>query len=137
MYRIALEGQKEFAAVAGVAAMMPVTMWEKKTESEDISLLQINGTKDDAVPMKLNGSDRYAKAPAIEDVIAFFAAANGLKEECTESVSKQATLTKHYSTEKKSQVWHVLISDGRHSWPEEKYCGFNVNALILDFFDQV
>ena len=135
VYRIALEGQDTFAGVAGVAAMMPESCWNARPDTLHISLLQINGTRDDAVPMRLNGSDRFTTAPAIEDVIAWFAAANGLDSESTEPLGMYAELTKHFGG--KTQVWQVLIREGRHSWPEEKYCGFDVNTLLLDFFDLV
>lgn len=137
MYRIALEGQDEFAAVAGVAAMMPEAMWAARPGTLHISVLQINGTKDDAVPMKLNGTDRYTRAPAIEDVIAYFADANGLDTQSESPLGTHAVMTVYTAADRTEQVRHVLITDGRHSWPEEKYCGFNVNTLILDFFDAV
>ena len=137
VYRIALEGQNEFAGVAGVAAMMPKKMWDMRPEELKMSLLQVNGTKDEAVPMRLNGTDRYANAPAIEDVIAYYAAANRLTAKNTEEISTRATLTVYHAEDRTEQVWQVLIQDGRHSWPEGKYSGFDVNTLILDFFDGV
>lgn len=135
MYRIALEGQDFFSGVASVAGMMPAAMWEKKPERLSMSLLQINGTKDDAVPMNCNGTAKYTKAPAIEDVIDFFVSAEVLNEEESVSLSERAVLTKHSSLSNPVLVWQVLIKDGRHSWPEEKYVGFDTYSLILDFFD--
>ena len=29
----------------------------------------------------------------------------------------------------------LLVKDGRHSWPDERFSGINTNALILDFFE--
>ena len=34
------------------------------------------------------------------------------------------------------QVWDLFIKDGRHSWPEQRISGIDINLLILDFFDQ-
>ena len=39
---------------------------------------QITGEKDDVVPKNSDGSAKYAIVPAIEDVIAYYAEANGL-----------------------------------------------------------
>ena len=132
MYRLAIEAQDTFAAVASVAGMMPESMWALKKKKANISLLQINGTKDDVVPMQLNGSSKYSKAPAIEEVMDYFITANGLTQKQTQQLSSTAELTKFSG--KNNQVWQVLIQDGRHSWPEEKICGFSTNNLILDFF---
>lgn len=137
MYRIAAEGQEFFGGVASVSGMMPAAMWNEKGEKADISVLQINGTKDDAVPMNCNGTAKYSKAPAIEDVIDYFAAAGGLDEEETVLLSSRAQLTKHTGADSAMEVWQVLIKDGRHSWPEEEYVGFDTCSVILDFFDAI
>lgn len=137
MYRLAIEGEDTFKGVASVAGMMPEAMWNNKKDTANISLLQINGSKDDVVPMNSNGSAKYSKAPAIEDVIEYFANANDLKDSKSESLSKKAELIKYYNNEKNNAVWHVLIKDGRHSWPDENICGFSTNSLILDFFDEI
>ncbi len=140
MYRIAVEGKDCFAGVASVAGMMPEAMWDIKSEASDVSILQINGTKDDVVPMNSNGSAKYSKAPAIEDVMDYFATANLLTDMKKEKLSEKSELIKRYSEDagtKSKQVWQVLIENGRHSWPEEASCGFNVNALILDFCNEL
>lgn len=137
MYRLAMEAQDCFSAVASIAGMMPASIWENRGEQLDVSLLQINGTKDDAVPMNLNGSAKFSKDPAIEDVLDYFIEADGLTRTETESVSDRAFLTRSFSEERPAQVWQILIKDGRHSWPEEKYCGFDAGQLILNFFDEL
>ena len=134
--RLAVEADDTFAAVASVAGMMPQKAWDKRKEKSDIGVLEIYGTKDDVVPMKANGSDRTALAPAIEDVMEYWATANSLivKEEGT--LSKRASYRK-WTNEKGTQfVWEIIIEDGRHSWPEEKYCGFSTNQMIIEFFDR-
>ncbi len=136
-YRIAVEGQDSFAAVASVAGMMPQAMWELKPDRLSVSLLQVSGSKDDVVPMNSNGSAKYAKAPAIEDVLDYFAVANGLTKADTIALSEKAELIKRFEEGSHEQVWSVLIRDGRHSWPQEDLCGFSVRELILDFFDTI
>lgn len=137
MYRIAVEGQDTFAAVVSVAGMMPEKIWKAKNKTAYISLLQINGTKDDVVPMNSNGTAQNNKAPAIEEVIDYFVSANKLTQKQTEELSEKAELTKYYEEGKTEQVWQVLIKDGRHSWPKENACGFQLNSFILDFLDNV
>lgn len=137
MYRLATEARDMFAGVAAVAGMMPKAVWNERADRTDVSILQINGTKDDAVPMNMNGTAKYTGTPAIEDVIDYFASADGLTKEETEDISERAVLTKHSAEGKKEQVWQVLVKDGRHSWPEEKYVGFDTNQLILDFCEAI
>lgn len=137
MHRIATEGQESFAAVASVAGMMPEKVWVSRPDTNQISVLQISGSKDDVIPMYYNGSDHNSKNPPMEDVIAYYASANGLTQMQTESLTEKVLVTKYKEQGKKEQVWHVFIEGGRHSWPDEKLWGFNTNSLILDFFDQV
>ena len=62
--------------------------------------------------MNANGSAKYNKNPAIEDVLEYYRSANGSAD----------------------SVKYISIEGGRHSWPEEKFCGFDVDKMILDFF---
>lgn len=135
-YRLAMEASNTFRAIASVAGMMPAKIWNEKTKTADVGILQINGTKDDVVPMKRNGSDKTSIAPAIEDVVAYWALANGLDEVETLPISDQAELTTFTAAASQHAVWHVVITDGYHSWPQEQFAGFHVNELILDFFDR-
>lgn len=137
MYRIALEGSDTFAGAASVAGMMPKALWEQKTENSNISILQINGLKDDVVPMYCNDSAKYAQAPAMEDVITYFAQANQLRQSESDKISEKADILKYSETGRKEQVWWITIKEGRHSWPKEESCGFQTNQIILDFFDTV
>ena len=134
-YRLAMKASDTFRAIASVAGMMPEKIWNERLEAADIGVLQINGTKDDVVPMIANGSDQTSRAPAIENVITYWAGANGLDHVEKEQLSDRAEVVKHSSASKKNAVWHVVITDGYHSWPQEQYVGFNANGLILEFFD--
>lgn len=133
--RIAMEGSDYFGSVASVAGMMSEKIWNEREIAKPISILQINGTKDDVVPMNLNGTAKYSKAPAIEDVISYFSETMKLEHTETIQLSKKSTLTKYSSDSSKNKVWHVLITDGRHSWPSMESSGFDTNELILDFFE--
>lgn len=115
VHRLAVESKK-FTAAASVAGFLPKNVWETRPGKIKCGFLQINGTKDDVVPMNLNGSAKYNVNPAIEDVIEYY------KKACSRKAAES--------------VKHIVIADGRHSWPEEKFCGFDVNKTILDFFDQ-
>lgn len=134
-YRLATEASDTFSAIASVAGMMPEMIWQEKPKAANVGVLQINGTKDEVVPMKLNGSDQTSRAPAIENVIQYWAAANGLNKVEKVQISDQAEVTKFTNTKMKNMVWHVVITDGYHSWPQEQFAGFRTNELILNFFD--
>lgn len=134
-HRLALEANDVFAGVVSVAGMMPESIWKNRPETCDISVFQITGKKDDVVPKDSDGSAKYSKAPAIESVIAYYVEKNGLTLSDTETVGKQSVLTKYTKPDSGSRVWNLDIPDGRHSWPEEKITGIEMNQLILDFLE--
>ena len=84
-----------------------------------------------------DGSAAYAKDPAIEDVMAYWAVSNGLEQYASEEIGKGSLLTKYRGEGTPDQVWHLFVKDGRHSWPGEKLNGFDTNSLILEFFEAV
>ena len=132
--RLAVDAQDTFAAVASVAGMMPQSVWDSRAEKSDIGVLEIYGTKDDVVPKKSDDSYKTAGAPAIEDVMEYWAASNGLTERETVDLSDKSVCFKA-SGSSGGNVWLVAVTDGRHSWPDVKFAGFDTNELILDFFD--
>lgn len=133
-HRLAVDENKVFTHIISDAGMMPQFAWEIRPEKVEINVLQISGTKDDVVPQKRNGTDKYSKAPAIEDVMEYYAASSGLGKIMTETLSEKSEITK-YSSEKDHIVWEVSVKDGRHSWFEEQFCGFKINDLILEFIE--
>lgn len=109
--KLAALNTKPFDAIASVGGMMPKNAWEKRSRRNRIRFIQINGTKDEVVPMKLNGSSKYNPNPAMEDVIEYFKQTSG----------------------DKNAEW-ILLQDGRHVWPTKEYSKIDVNNTILDFF---
>lgn len=57
--------------------MMAKQSWEKRSSKNQIRFIQINGTKDEVVPMKLNGSSQYNPNPAMKDMIEYFKQTSG------------------------------------------------------------
>lgn len=112
VHRLAVEDTEQFAAAASVAGFLPESVWNRRPEKLSTAFLQINGTKDDVVPMNQTGTAKYNKNPAIEDVLEYYRSANGSAD----------------------SVKYISIEGGRHSWPEEKFCGFNIDQVLLDFF---
>lgn len=83
----------------------------------------------------LDGSAKFAKAPAIEDVMDYWVTSNRLAK-CEETeIGKGSVLTKYAKEGSKKQVWNLSVKDGRHSWPEESISGINVNELIIEFLE--
>jgi len=134
-HRLALEAGDTFAAVVSVAGMMPESMWDERPENCEIGVFQITGEKDDVVPKNSDGSAKYSKAPAIEEVMEYYVTGNGLSLADTSSIGKQSVLEKYTSPNTKKQVWNMFIPGGRHSWPEEQFVEFDVNQLILEFLE--
>ncbi len=133
-HRLAMEADSTFSACVSVAGLMPEKIWNGRKDRNNISFFQITGEKDDAVPKNSDGSAVYAKDPAIEDVMAYWAGSNGLDLCESETAGKGSVLTKCRSGETPNQVWHLFVKNGRHSWPGADLNGIDTNSLILEFF---
>ena len=132
---LAMEAGDVFSACVSVAGWMPESVWNTRRESNETGFFQITGEKDDAVPKNSDGSAKYHIAPAIEDVMYYWAESNDLKLSETSSVGKASLLTIYADEEKPQQVWDLFVTDGRHSWPNDQFSGIDTNALILEFFE--
>ena len=128
---LAAEAGDTFSAVVSVAGAMDVSVWENRPETCRVSFLQISGEKDAVVPKNSDGSARYARDPAIEDVIAWYADGLSLCE--TTPIGHASVLTSYTDDATGRTVWHLRVKDGRHSWSSERFTGIDTNALILDF----
>ena len=133
-HRLAAESNA-FAAVVSVAGKLPESIWEKRPSSLSVGVFQVTGEKDEAVPQRQNGTDKHTTDPPIEDVMEYYASADGASETVSEDIGKQSVLTKHTSVNTQKQVWELFIGGGGHSWYEEDLTGIDLNSLILDFLD--
>ena len=133
--RLAMEASDTFQACVSVAGLMKQSVWDLRRENNTVGFFQITGEKDDVVPKNSDGSARYAKAPAIEDVMEYWAASNGLDRSETVPVGVASVMTRYTGVDKPQQVWHLVVSNGHHSWPSERFHQINTNALILEFLD--
>ncbi len=136
VHRLALEAGDTFSAVVSVAGTVSERSWAERPESCGVSLLQITGEKDEVIPKHSDGSARFARSPAIEDVIAYYAEANGLTRSETVDIGRDSVLTKYTGESAQRQVWHLLVRAGRHSWSAEPITGINTNRLILAFLEE-
>ena len=134
-HRLALEANDIFAAVVSVAGKMPENIWADKPGQCKIGILQITGEKDDVVPKNIDGSAKFSKAPAIEEVMKYYVEKNGLSLSATVNIGKKSILEKYTSSDTNKQVWNILIPDGRHSWPDEALVGFSTNKIIIEFLE--
>ena len=136
MYRLAVEAPETFCAVSSVAGFMTGNMWDKKSETASVGILQINGTKDDVIPFEEDGKNNTTGSnPTINEVIEYWKNANNLEQSKEEELSKKATAITYYSDTNTNRVCYIEIKDGSHSWPQESFAGFNTNEVILDFFE--
>ena len=137
IHRLAMEATNTFSAYVSVAGMMPAKIWNERREKSNVSFFQITGEKDDVIPKRSDGSAEYSKNPAIEDVMTYWTGSNGLSLCESEIQGNGSLLTKCRSEASPNQVWHLLVKNGRHSWPEEKIIGIDANSLILEFFENI
>lgn len=127
--KLASQNPGFFTAVASVGGMMPSVVWEKRSSQPSAGFLQVNGTKDDVVPMQLNESVKYSPNPAMEDVLEYFAGtANYIEEKRTKRV-----VQRNYG----DKVRWLIIDEGHHSWPEKSISTIDCNTEILNFFDEM
>ena len=134
-HRLAMEAADTFSAVVSVAGMMPKQIWESRNAENTVGIFQITGEKDDVVPKNSDGSAKSAQAPAIEDVMDYWAESNGLDEQGSEEIGNGSQLTKYSGSGTQKQVWHLQVKNGRHSWPSPDYTGIDTDTLILDYLD--
>lgn len=134
-HRLAMEAEDTFSACVSVAGMMPESIWDKRKALNEVSFFQITGERDNVVPKNIDGSAKYSNAPAIEDVIEYWAKSNGLEFEKLYGIGTEAVLSKYGSRNNKKQVWHLLIKEGYHSWPREEFNGIDANTIILEFLE--
>ena len=137
VHRLAMEAVDTFSACVSVAGLMPLKIWDSRRERSDVSFFQISGEMDDVVPKNSDGSAEFAKDPAIEDVVDYWAESNGLDLCGSETIGNGSVLTMYCGEQTANQVWSLLVKNGRHSWPDVKLNGIDANSLILDFFDAV
>lgn len=135
IHRLAMEGADVFTGVVSVAGKMPESIWNSKNDKNNISFFQITGEKDEVVPKISDDSYKHAKDPAIEDVMEYWVTSNDLKETDSSEIGNESVLTKYSKDGDNTRVWNLDVKNGRHSWPDESLCGFNMNSLILDFFE--
>lgn len=137
VHRLAMEAGDTFSACVSVAGMMPAKIWQARNEVNAVSFFEIYGEKDDVVPKNSDGSAAYAKDPAIEEVMSYWAASNGLDRCETEEIGNGSVLTKCGGSQTAHQVWDLVIKNGRHSWPAPELNRIDANALILEFFQTI
>ena len=137
-HRLAMEAEESFAAVVSVSGLMAKSVWEDRIKTHNVGFFQITGGKDEVVPKNSDGSAKNAQAPAIEEVMEYWALSNDLELVETVDIGKNSILTKYASTStevSQKQVWNLFITNGGHSWPNEQFSGININQLILDFLE--
>lgn len=143
-HRLAMEAGETFAACVSVGGFMPEKIWNERRIKNNVSFFQVTGEFDDVVPKHSDGTSSHSKIPAIEDVMLYWATSNNLYalEACP--IGMGSSLVKwtyadedRPQTGRQPQVWNLVIKDGRHSWPEKRFSGIEINPLILDFFDEI
>ena len=137
VHRLAIEAGDKFTGLVSVAGKMPETMWAKREQAICTNFFQINGEKDDVVPMKSTGSYKYTKDPAIEDVIDYWVVREGLTSVEESVTDNGSVLTKYGSDTSNISIWNLWIKDGRHAWPNESVNRISGNDYIMEFLNEV
>lgn len=133
-HTLAMDASSTFSALVSVSGMMQTDIWDKRKSSSNVSFFQITGENDDVVPKNSDGSAKFAKAPPIEDVMAYWAESNGAELTEKSNIGNASVLTRYVNTDTHTQVWDLLVKNGGHSWCSKKINGFDTNDAVLDFF---
>lgn len=129
--KLAIEKANKFDGFASVAGIMVKHAWEQR-KNKQAAFFQINGLKDELIPMDLNKSSKYSPNPSVETVLEYFSQTNKLGTDYVqEEINKDVKLLKN-----KDKVWWMLIEDYHHGWPKNDRANINVNEYILDFFEK-
>ena len=134
VHRLAMEAGDTFSACVSVEGMMPERIWNARGAQKAVSFFQITGEKDTVVPKHSDGTADHTPAPAIEDVLAYFAEAGGLTQTAQSEIGNGSTLKKYTKPGSSAQVWELLIAGGGHTW-QSRSSGIDTNTLILEFLE--
>ncbi len=135
IHRLAVEAGDVFTGLISVAGKMPESIWAEREAGFCTSFFQVTGEKDDVVPMNSSGTSKYAKDPAIEDVIDYWVQKAGLSKTDESEVGNRSVLTKYGADSEKISIWNLWIKDARHSWPDESVNKININEYIIEFLN--
>lgn len=135
-YKLACEAPDTFRAVASVAGSMSAEIWEERPASASIGVLQINGTKDSAAPIRdsASSSGDFGGSPGIKEVIEYWKDANNLDELREVKLSDSAAAYEYSSGHNDSLVWYIEIQGFGHEWPGKDIAGFSASEKIFEFF---
>jgi polyhydroxybutyrate depolymerase len=135
-YKLACDAPDTFRAVASVSGTMSGETWKNRDESVAVPILQIHGNGDDVVPVDgskpLSGG--WGGAPAMTEIIKYWADADNTHDLKTIKVSDTVTAYRYSSKENDNLVWYYEIEGYPHAWPKEKDAGFYAEDVIWEFF---
>ena len=103
-HRLAMEASGTLAACVSVAGKMTAQVWNNQNEKNHVGFLQITGEKDELIPKNSDGSSRFTKDPAIEDVMDYWAKSNGLENMQQQEIGNSSVLTKWSDENQESGV---------------------------------
>jgi poly(3-hydroxybutyrate) depolymerase len=134
-HTLAMRKSDIFSACVSVAGIMPKSVWESRSAGVKVGIFQITGEKDNVVPKNSDNTAKHSKVPAYEDVMAYWADANGAELTDRRTVGKDSELTVYENKETRKQIWDLTVRDGSHSWPVMQYSGFDADDMILEFLN--
>ncbi len=138
-YTLAMHASETFRATAAVAGHMSGYEWKHRHEAVPIPVLHIHGTSDrfvfpDGSMTTLGG---WGGAPAVRDIVNFWAEVNGTDEAEVEKISDVTTAYYYRNGKDGNEVWYYEIKNYRHAWPRKGVnADFEGAELVWEFFSQ-
>lgn len=113
--------------------------WKYRHDAVPIPVLHIHGTSDrfvfpDGSMTTLGG---WGGAPAVRDIVNFWAEVNGTDEAEVEKISDVTTAYYYRNGKDGNEVWYYEIKNYRHAWPIKGVnADFEGAELVWEFFSQ-
>lgn len=146
-YMLACQASDIFRAIAPVAGMIKLDIYNDCDKASAIPVFEIHGTNDNVTPFEgdLNNDEGWGAFLDIPTTIEYFAQKNNLTElsiDTLENIEKNdnsyVISFTHYSENTTNQVWLYKIIGGEHDWPGAwGNMDINSSEKIWEFFNQM
>ena len=141
-YLLACTSSDLFMAVAPVAGVLMKELKDSCDREGGVPLFEIHGTADKISRFEgdLKNEDGWGAYYDLPSTIDFFAKVNELESKTVEQITSKAAgadydifFERHWSEDRKEEIWMYRIEEGRHVWPGLKINWWS-NPILWFYF---
>jgi polyhydroxybutyrate depolymerase len=143
-YMLACQASEVFRAIAPVAGMIKLDIYEDCDNANAMPVFEIHGTNDNVTPYEgdLNNEDGWGAFLDIPTTIEYFADKNNLDqiaidtlEDIDQDDNSYVISYTYYSENTSNEVWLYKVIEGQHDWPGAwGNMDINSSEKIWEFF---